>query len=105
FSPGRGRGRLDLNRGKMGQELQLLRKTKNRPRQSARPGAERRVTLLRIRTAIMAVVHIENAFVRDTSPDVVSIAAFAVINIVARRRRGMFQQPLQQRNLLVALAP
>ena len=46
-----------------------------------------------------------NAFVRDTSPDVVSIAAFAVINIVTRRGRGVFQQPLQQRNLLVALAP
>src|SRR5439155_2282104 len=62
FSPGRSRGRLDASRGKLGQALQLLRKTKKRPRQSARPAAKRRVTLQRARSAIMAVAHAEKAF-------------------------------------------
>src|SRR5207244_13205648 len=84
-------------------KLQLLGKPENRPRQAARPGTKRRVTLLRIRTAILAVVHIENALVRHPAAHVVSIAAFAIVNIVTGGGRGMFHEPLQQRDLLVPL--
>src|SRR5436309_15760858 len=65
------------------EKFQLLRVSKYGPRQTAHPGAESRVALLRVRAAIAAIIEIENAFVRRAAANIVSVAAFAVIDRVA----------------------
>src|ERR1035438_8464245 len=60
------------------EEFQLFGEAAHGPGEAARPGAERRVALLRIGAAIVAIVDVEDALVRDAPAYVVGIAAFAV---------------------------
>ena len=60
--------------------------------------------MLRVRAAIVSVVCVENAFVRGAAADIVVIAAFAVIDGVARGRVRVVEQAKQQRMALVVLA-
>src|SRR5207247_2045685 len=69
------------------QELKLLGIAEDRPRQPARPRAERRVTLLGIRTAIASVVQVENALVRSPATAVIGISPFTIINAVLGGRK------------------
>src|ERR1017187_1660628 len=78
------------------QELQLFRVAQNCPRQTARPGAEWGITLLRVRASMDAVIDIENALMGDAAPDIVRVAALAVIDAVAGRDFRVLQQPLQK---------
>ena len=86
------------------EELQLFRIAAQRPGQPARPGAERRVALLRTGAAIRAVVDVEDALLRRAAPQVVSVAALPIVNAVGGGGRGVVKEPLQQRNLFVPLA-
>src|SRR5439155_4737216 len=85
------------------QELELFRKPEDRPRQPPRPCGEWRIALLRIGAAITAIIAIEDAFMGGAARDVVGIALFPVVNVVARRRARMNDEPIKQGNLLIAL--
>src|SRR6185295_15055046 len=61
-------------------ELDLLGEAEHRPRETARPRAERRVALLGARSAIRAVGGVEQALVRRASADVEAIAAAAIVD-------------------------
>ena len=87
-----------------GDAFELLGVAAHDPRQAARPGGEGRVALLRVRAAIGAVVHIEDALVRDAAAHVVGVAALAVIDGPLRGGARVLDEPAQQRNLLVAFA-
>src|ERR1035438_2181285 len=62
------------------QELQLFRVAQNCPRQAARPSAEGRIALLRVRTAITAVIEIEDALMGGAATRIVSVPALAVVD-------------------------
>src|SRR4051794_27962183 len=64
------------------QKLQLFCKTAHRPSQAPRPGAEGRVALLRVRAPVITIVHIEDTLVCGSSPYVVEVPAFSVVNRV-----------------------
>src|SRR6185369_8958235 len=83
------------------EEFQLLGESEDRPGQSARPGAERRKALLRIRTTKGSAVHIEHRFVRRATAHIIGIAAFAIIDVEPRSIERMFDEALEQRDLCV----
>src|SRR5439155_25608521 len=80
LSPLGGDGRGEGNLRERPKKFQLLRKSAKRPGEPTRPRAEGRIALLRIRTPIAAIVHVENAFVGRASGNVVSITPLPVIN-------------------------
>ena len=86
------------------EELQLLGEAAHRPGQPARPRAERRIALLRVRAAVVAVVDVEDALVRGAAAHVVGVAAFAVLDGVLRGGAGVLHDAVEQRNLPVVLA-
>ena len=106
---GGGTGRLEHHRGQFSsatkrlerrvlqrhEKLELLRIPAKRPGQTTRPCAERRVTLLRIRAPVTAIVQVEDTLVRRATAHVVMIPAFTVVNAVIRRRLGMMDEPLE----------
>src|SRR5690348_3427010 len=63
-------------------ESQFLGISENRPRQSARPRAERRIPLLRAAAAEVPIIAIEDPFVRRAAADVVGVGRIAVKNDV-----------------------
>src|ERR1017187_6029872 len=71
---------------------------------TACPGAERRVALLRIGAAIVAIVDVEDALVRGAPAYVVGIAALAVPDGIPGGGAGVLRDAVDQRNLLVVLA-
>src|SRR5206468_12559440 len=83
---------------------ELFRKPANSPREPPSPGAEWRVALLGIGAAIAPVVGVENALVGHSTADVISVTAFTVINAVTGGDGRVFEQALEQGNLLVLLA-
>src|SRR5207247_5861438 len=85
------------------EELQLFGESENRPGQSACPGGEWRVSLLRIRTTEDAIGDVEHRFVRGSAGHVVGVAAFAIINVVTRGVRRVLDETLKKRNLPVLL--
>src|ERR1039458_4230099 len=86
------------------EELQLFGEAAHGPGEPARPGAERRVALLRIGAAVIAIVDVEDALVRGASAYVVGIAAFAVPDGILRGGAGVLGYAVDQRNLPVVLA-
>ncbi len=80
------------------------RRSLQHPRQSARPGRERRVSLLARRAAVRAVGDVEDRLVRHAAPHVVGVAPAAEVHVVARVRVGVLDEALQQRDPAVALA-
>src|SRR5207245_11697865 len=90
--------------GDCSEKFELFSVTEDGPGQAAGPSAEGGVTLLRVRTAVVAVVQIENGFMGGAAAHVVSIAAFAVVDVIAGGRLGMMDEAFEQGNLLVALA-
>src|SRR5262249_52803833 len=86
------------------EEFELLGEPAHRPGEPARPGTERRITLLRVRTAIVAVVDVEDTFVRRASADVVRVAALAVPDRGLRGRERVLRDPVEERDLLIVLA-
>src|SRR5262245_32501313 len=65
------------------EELQLLGKAENGPGQAAGPGAEGGITLLRIGTAILATVDVEEGLVRDAAPRIVSVPPVTIEDAIA----------------------
>ncbi len=64
---------LELGVGDRREEFQLFRVTEHRPRQPARPRAERRITLLRAAAAKLAVIAVEDRLVRGSAANVVGV--------------------------------
>src|SRR4029077_16194395 len=85
------------------EELELFGKTAHGPGETARPGAEGRVALLRTGAAVVAIVDVEDALVRGAAAYVVGIAAFAVPDGIFRGGAGVLGDPLDQGNFLVVL--
>ena len=84
-------------------KLQFFGETEDCLGQTARPGAEGRVALLGVGTAIVSIIHIEDAFVRGTAAHIVGITALAIINRMAGGCFRVVDQPLEQGEFLVAL--
>src|SRR5437660_3211999 len=85
-------------------KLQLLSEAASGPGQSAHPGAEWRIALLRVWTTITPIIDVEDAFVSRPPTHIIRIATLAVINPKLRRHRSVLHQSLQQRNFSVMLA-
>ncbi len=88
-------------------EFKLLRESKHRPGQAARPGGEWRKALLRRRTAKDTTGHVENGFVDGAATEfghIVVVAAFAVVDVEGRRCLGVRQKPAEEIDPLVLLA-
>src|SRR5688572_26938495 len=62
------------------EKFKLFGEAADGPGETASPGAERGVTLLRIWAAIVAVVRVENAFVGGASAKVVGVARCAIVD-------------------------
>src|SRR4030095_7302564 len=75
--------RLVIERG---DELELLGESQHRPGEAARPGRERRVALLAVRTAERSVGDVEETLVRNPAADIEAVARGAVIDAVVRGR-------------------
>ena len=86
------------------QKLELLGVAGDNPGGTARPRGERRVALLRGRTAELTVVAIEDGFVGDASADIVAIAALAEEDVETCGGGGVFDGPVEEIRGLVALA-
>ncbi len=87
---------VDFLVAKRVEEFELLGVAGDCPGQAACPGREARKSLLRIRTAIIAVVQIEDALVRRATAQVVGVAAFPVIDAVLGGRRNVLDCAGQQ---------
>src|SRR5262245_15046263 len=89
--------------GQRRKEFELFGIAGNDPRLPARPSRERRVALLRTRATVIAVIGVEDSLMRRAAALVPAVAALAVPDDEFRRDRGVIDQTLQQRDLLVAL--
>src|SRR3954470_12241799 len=85
-------------------KLELFGVAENGPSETAGPGSEWRVALLRIRAAISSVIRVEDTFVGCPAAGVIGIAPFAVIDAVASGHFSVLNQTSQKRNPFVALA-
>src|SRR5712691_996270 len=83
------------------EKLQLFGEAEDGPGKAAGPGAEGGIALLGVGAAIMAVVHVEDAFVGDASAHIVGVAPFAVIDAELRGRLGMFDEALEEEDFLI----
>src|SRR6266576_2472423 len=95
---------LNLSVGERAEEFQLFGKAEHRPGQPTRPGAEGRIALLAVGAAVFAIVDVEQAFVRDTAGNIVSIAVLAVIDRVRGSGLGIAEHTPQQTNPLILFA-
>ena len=91
-------------RRQRGEVLQHLRAAENGPCQTARPGRERRISLLRGGAAVAAVVDVEQRLVGHPPGYVVVVAPGAEVDVVAEGGFEVLQQAPQQRDAAVALA-
>ena len=66
-----------------------------------RPRAERRVALLRIRTTVSTVRHVEQALVRRSSPNIEAIAAGTEVHVVSCGSARVIDEPVQQADIRV----
>ncbi len=91
----------ELLLGKGCEKLQFLGIVAHDPGQAARPGREGREALLRTRTTVTAVVEIEDAFVGHAAAHVVSVAALAVVDVIACGGGRVPEEAFEQRHALV----
>src|SRR5204863_4260564 len=89
---------------RIAKKLELFGITKDGPCETAGPGSEWRVTLLRIRATIAAVVEIEDAFVCSAAREIVAISARAIIDAKASGQFSVLNQATKKGNPLVAFA-
>ena len=87
----------------MGDELELLGVAADDPGQAARPGREGREALLAARAAIGAVADVEDRLVGDPPAHVVDVPSRPEVEVEARCRLGVLQQPAEERHRPVPL--
>ena len=104
FDLGPSAERIEIDVFQRVQEFQLLGIADHDPCEAPRPRAERTVALLGRRAAIVAVVGVEQAFMRDTTADVVDVASVAIEDGIDGRRAAVVHEPLEQRDRLIVLA-